>query len=69
MNNRFCENPRCDLHVNVDSNMMELEFPIPVRNHLEWKKVKRVRIGKSWYCYRCAGVLEHEIEKRKGRTS
>jgi hypothetical protein len=31
--------------------------------------VKRVRIGKSWYCYRCAGVLEHEIDKRKGIKS
>lgn len=65
MNNRFCDNERCDLHVNF-SNEEDVLFPITVRNHLEFKKVRRHKVGESFYCDRCIGVIENEIERRKG---
>jgi len=63
MNNRFCHNPKCDLHVN--SFEEELTFPVTIRNHLEFRKVRRHQVGKSYYCDRCIGVIENEIERRQ----
>lgn len=64
MNNRFCHNKRCDLHVNTPDE--DLDFPVTKDNHLEWRKIRRQRIGDSYYCDRCIGVIENEIDRRKG---
>lgn len=59
MAGRFCDNPKCDLHVNGQEE--EIQFPRVVGNHLEFKLMRRrlceLRGRRFYLCDRCMGVL------------
>jgi hypothetical protein len=60
---KFCDNKNCKY--SAEPPDAKIEEPIKVRNHFEFKLVKRYECKGLYFCEHCIGVVEALLKQRK----